>query len=246
LTRPDIFQRLVLMSAPFAGPPAIGSIPAAAGPGRLDSALAALSPPRKHYRSYYSTPQANADLLNAPQGTAAALRAYYHMKSADWPENQPHPLAEMSAEALAELPRYYVMDLDATMAETVAPHLPDTETCNRCRWLTPAELDVYVEEFTRRGFQGGLNWYRAVGLSSTEQRLFAGRQIEQPSLFLAGASDWGIYQTPGAFEAMQQQALADLRGVHLIEGAGHWLQQEQPIRMLEHLTSFLQHTNQKN
>ena len=47
------------------------------------------------------------------------LRAYYHFKSADWAGNTPFPLASWSADELAKLPRYYVMDLDKDMAETV-------------------------------------------------------------------------------------------------------------------------------
>ena len=59
------------------------------------------------------------------------------------------------------------------------------------------------------------------------------------SMFVAGASDWGIRQVPGALERMQREACTDMRGCHLIEGAGHWVQQEQPERTVAHLLDFL-------
>ena len=49
LLRPDVFRSVVLMSAPFAGPPAIG---AARAPGDIHAELAALDRPRKHYQWY--------------------------------------------------------------------------------------------------------------------------------------------------------------------------------------------------
>src|SRR5690348_749448 len=83
LLRPDVFQRVVLMSAPFAGPPALpfGTTRAAPAVGpspSIHQELAALSPPRKHYQWYYSTPDADAHMRYCPQGIHAFLRAYYH------------------------------------------------------------------------------------------------------------------------------------------------------------------------
>ena len=60
-----------------------------------------------------------------------------------------------------------------------------------------------------------------------------------PSCFISGRQDWGIYQRPGAIEAMQSTACTDLRGVHLIDGAGHWVQQEQPVEVSRLLLSFI-------
>ena len=171
----------------------------------------------------------------------AFLRAYYHAKSVGWPANRPHPLERWSAEQLAQLPDYSVMPLAATMPEAVAPDMPSAAEIAACRWLPDAELAVYVREFARTGFQGGLNWYRCAttGLTDADLRPFAGRRIEVPALFVAGAADWGVHQTPGAFEAMQTRACADFRGAHLIEGAGHWVQQEQPEAVVEALLGFL-------
>ena len=68
---------------------------------------------------------------------------------------------------------------------------------------------------------------------------FDGRAIDVPSCFIAGKSDWGIYQRPGSLERMQSTACSRMTGCHLIEGAGHWVQQEQPQRVSELLVSFL-------
>ena len=240
LLRPDVFRSMVLMSAPFGGPPAIA--PGVTPPtDPLHAALAALPRPRKHYQWYYSTPEANADMWRAPQGVHDFLRAYYHHKSADWPGNRPFRLDAWSAPELAKMPTYYIMDADQDMAATVAAQMPSEADIDACRWLTEAELRVYSGEYIRTGFQGGLQWYRcrteSAGLG--EQQIFSGRKIEVPALFIAGRNDWGIHQNPGAIERMQATACADLRGIHLLDGAGHWVQQEQPEAVTELLVAFL-------
>jgi pimeloyl-ACP methyl ester carboxylesterase len=234
LLRPDVFRKVALMSAPFAGPPAIGR----AAPARdVHADLLALARPRKHYQWHYSTPEANDDMWHAKQGLPAFLRAYYHHKSADWPGNRPDRLGGWDAASLAQLPTYYVMDAGLGMAATVAQEMPDFAAA----WLTAAELAVYANEYGRTGFQGGLQWYRCrtTGRFEAELELFSGRSISVPACFIAGASDWGIQQSPGALEAMQTQGCADFRFCELIEGAGHWVQQEQPAAVVAALTRFL-------
>jgi pimeloyl-ACP methyl ester carboxylesterase len=234
LIRPDVFRAVALMSAPFSGAPGFST---AADGADIHAALAHLPRPRKHYQWYYSTREADADMRACAQGLPAFLRAYYHMKSADWPSNAPYPLQSWTASELAEMPTYYIMDLHETMAQTVAPHMPRTA----CAWLTDAELAVYAEEYARTGFQGGLQWYRCntSGANTAELRLFAGRTIDVPAIFIAGASDWGVYQFPAAFEQMQSRACTDMRSCYLIEGAGHWVQQEQPEKTAVLLLGFL-------
>ncbi len=242
LTRPDVFRSVALMSAPFAGPPPVATdVKAAQGPD-IHAALAALPRPRKHYQWYYSTREANADMRDCPQGVHAFLRAYFHFKSADWPDNRPFPLASWSAEELAKLPTYYIMDLDKNMAETVAPEMPSPAEIAACRWLAEQELAVYSEEFARTGFQGGLHWYRCMtsGANAIDLQRLAGRTIDVPACYIAGRSDWGIYQKPGDFEAMQARACTRMVGCYLVEGAGHWVQQEQPEQTLARLVPFLQ------
>jgi pimeloyl-ACP methyl ester carboxylesterase len=240
LVRPDVFRSVTLMSAPFAGPPAP---PSAAAREAVDihAAMAVLDRPRKHYQWYYSTRPANADMVHCKQGVHDFLRAYYHHKSADWARNKPFRLAGWTAEELAKLPTYYIMDLHEDMPATVAHEMPIPAEIAACRWLPDNELAVYAAEYTRNGFQGGLQWYRrgTGGLDTAELQLFADRTIDVPSMFIAGTSDWGTYQTPGAFERMQQTACTRMEACHLIEGAGHWVQQEQAVRVSEALVRFL-------
>ncbi len=247
LARPDVFRSVVLMSAPFGGPPPLagGAAGRAAAPARtIHDDLAALPRPRKHYQWYYSTRAANADLWRCAQGVHAFLRAYYHYKSADWAANRPQRLAGWTAAALATMPTYYIMDRDADMAATVAPEMPAPGAVAACRWLTEEELRVYSTEYERTGFQGGLNWYRC-GTDprlAAENALFAGRAIDVPSCFVAGAADWGVHQKPGDFERMQSRACTRMLGCHLVDGAGHWVQQERPERVTELLAGFLRAT----
>ncbi|MFP6805716.1 MAG: alpha/beta hydrolase [Pseudomonadales bacterium] len=229
IAHPEMFPAVVLMSAPFQSQGAGNTkenTKKKAGSADVHAKLAQLVRPRKHYQLYYGTREANDDMLHARQGLKAFLRAYYHVKSADWPGNQPQPLTEVSAEQWATMPGYYVMDLEKDMAETVAEHMPSQHEIDACQWMTDRELDVYVSEFRRTGFQGGLQWYRARRISTPEQAAFVGRGLHQPVLFIGGVKDWGIYQTPGALESMAASC-TDYRGSHLIEGAGHWVQQEQ-------------------
>ncbi|HYA16114.1 MAG TPA: alpha/beta hydrolase, partial [Bryobacteraceae bacterium] len=242
VSRPDVFRSVAMMSAPFGGTPSIPvGAPPAAPRANLDQQLAALPRPRKYYQAYYSTREANDNMLHAPQGLHAFFRAYYHYKSADWPGNKPHPLKNASAEEMAQMPAYYVMDLDKGMAETVAPVMPTAAEIAACKWLTDEELSVYSSEYGRTGFQGGLQSYRR-GRDpkyGAELQTFAGRTIDVPSIFIAGTSDWGVYQTYGAFERMQSSACTKMRGAHLIDGAGHWVMQEQPAEVSRLLTGFL-------
>jgi len=242
LIRPDVFSAVAMMSAPFGGPPPLRTPPAAAAaPRDVHAELAALPRPRKHYQWYYSSRAANADMHRAPQGVHEFLRAYFHYKSADWTQNRPFALKSWSAQELAKLPTYYVMDLDKGMAETVAPEMPSAAEIAACRWMPEAALRVYSGEFERTGFQGGLQWYRCTTDSrfTAEFKLFAGRTIDVPACFIAGKSDWGVYQKPGDLERMQKRACTQLRGCDLLEGAGHWVQQEQPEKVAALLLEFL-------
>jgi pimeloyl-ACP methyl ester carboxylesterase len=242
LVRPDIFRSVALMSSPFAGPPKLGVSDAPAGPN-IDDQLAALDPPRKYYRRYYATRQANDDMMHAPQGLHDFLRAYYHYKSADWKQNKPFRLKSASAEELAKIPTYYVMEKDKNMPETVAAQMPSATEIAACKWLTEDELNVYVGEYGRTGFQGALQGYRvrrgADSKTLAELQTYSGRTIDVPSCFIAGKSDWGVYQNPGFVESMRETACTQMLSFNLLEGAGHWVQQEQPEQVNELLTAFL-------
>ena len=251
LIRPDVFRSLVILSSPFEGPPSLpfDTANGAAAPrpavndDQLDAELAKLNPPRKYYQNYQRTRGANDNMLHAPQGLHAFFRAYYHYKSADWKGNHPHPLKARTAEEMAQIPTYYVMERDKGMAETVAPMMPAPAEIASCKWLTEAEVDVYATEYARTQFTGALQGYRvrrgSDPRSIAEMHTFSGRTIDVPSMYVAGKSDWGVYQTPGAVDRMRTSACTRMVGFHLLDGAGHWVQQEQPEQVSRLLIEFL-------
>lgn len=252
LARPDVFRAVALMSAPFGGTPALpfntaNERPAASAGSNIHADLAALERPRKHYQWYYSTREANHDMHHSPRGLPAFLRAYYHHKSADWPDNKPYKLAGWTAPELAKMPTYYIMDLDKGMAETVASEMPSAAQISACRWLPEDELRVYSSEYERTGFQGGLQWYRCrtTGRYGADMEIYSGRTIDVPSCYIAGKSDWGVFQRPGDFERMQTEACTNMLSCHLVDGAGHWVQQEQPEATSRLLLQFLQAARSK-
>src|SRR5437870_1896522 len=251
LIRPDVFRSVTIMSSPFEGPPAIpfntANGDAAPRPAptdeELDAELGTLHPPRKYYQNYQRTRGANDNMLHAPQGLHAFFRAYYHYKSADWKGNKPHPLRARTAEEMAQIPTYYVMERDKGMAETVAPMMPSAAEIAACKWLTEPEVDVYATEYARTQFTGALQGYRvrrgSDPKSIAEMHTFSGRSIDVPSMFVGGKSDWGVYQTPGAVDRMRNSACTRMVGFHLLDGAGHWVQQEQPEQVSALLVRFL-------
>ena len=199
-----------LMSAPFEGTARISGAFADRRASDMHAAMAKLPRPRKHYQWYYSTRPANDDMWHCRQGVHAFLRAYYHHKSADWRQNKPFRLAGWTAEELAKMPTYYVMDLRRDDAGDGGARNALGGGDRRLPMAArTAELAVYAAEYERNGFGGGLQWYRrgTTGLDTAELQLFAGRTIDAPSMFIAGKSDWGTYQRPGAFERMQETRL---------------------------------------
>ncbi|KAK2832067.1 hypothetical protein FQN49_006886 [Arthroderma sp. PD_2] len=243
LARPDFFKRVTLMSHPFVGAPELTDTQEE---DTIHQDLAALN--RKHYKWYYSTRPANSDMSRPKQGLHAFLRGYYYLKSASWQHNRPNELQGWTAAELSKMPDYYVMPLQATMPEAVAFNvaaenslgpLPVQESHT---WLPDSELSVYVDEFSRTGFQGGLNWYRVATSSAPDFKrdldIFAGRKIECPCLYIGGAKDWGTYQVPGAIEKLANNVCDDFCEV-IVDDAGHWLAQEKPQEVVDALTAFI-------
>jgi pimeloyl-ACP methyl ester carboxylesterase len=249
LVRPDVFRSVTMMTAPFVGAAALPFNSAndpprgsSAGPN-LNEELAALPRPRKYYQQYYTTREAESNMRNCPQGLHAFFRAYYYYKSADWKENKPFPLKARTAEEMAKMPTYYVMDLNKGMCETALEHMPSAREIAACKWLTEDDVDVLATEYARTGFQGALNGYRrnADSQLTAELQIFSGRTIDVPSCFIAGKNDWGVYQTPGAIDTMRRDVCKRMVGFHLVDGAGHWVEQEQPQEVSSLLKQFLEH-----
>jgi pimeloyl-ACP methyl ester carboxylesterase len=107
-------------------------------------------------------------------------------------------------------------------------------------WLTAADLDYYVGEFERSGFRGPLNRYRTSELDFEQMADVADKPIEQPAAFIAGSLDPVLRFIPGVdlIETMRGR-ISDLRLVQVLEGAGHWVQQERPAEVNAALIEFL-------
>ncbi|WP_026256673.1 alpha/beta fold hydrolase [Mycobacterium sp. 155] len=102
-------------------------------------------------------------------------------------------------------------------------------------WLSADEFEHYVEAFTATGFTGGLNWYRNFDRNWELTQSTPAPTITAPTLFLAGTADPVLGFTPR--DRVRDVATGDYREV-LIEGAGHWLQQERPDEVNAVLLEF--------
>ncbi len=138
---------------------------------------------------------------------AATIRKFYYAISGDapdgtWPNDKPHGAGLLD-------------------------RLPDPQPFPA--WLTPADIDYYAGEFAGSGFFGPLSRYRNHGRDFDWLQQFKGRTVDQPSLFIGGTRDLVLKMLPGVDPvALMAPHLTQLRGAHLIEGCGHWTQQERP------------------
>jgi pimeloyl-ACP methyl ester carboxylesterase len=131
-------------------------------------------------------------------------------------------------------------DPDAVAAATAndgrgfVDRLPVVETLPD--WLREDELAFYVGEFTRTGFTGGINWYRNMDRNWELTERVAGAKVTMPSLFIGGAFDPVLMMTP---PAVADGWLDDHRGNVIVDGAGHWVQQEKPAEVNAALIDFV-------
>jgi pimeloyl-ACP methyl ester carboxylesterase len=103
-------------------------------------------------------------------------------------------------------------------------------------WQSEEELDVFVRAFSETGFTGGLNYYRNLDRNWALTEYLDGRTIDQPSMFLTGSEDLvGRFMS----SARLTSVLTDLRENVVIDGAGHWIQQERPDQVSAALLRFL-------
>jgi len=105
-------------------------------------------------------------------------------------------------------------------------------------WLSESDLEMFAAEYRRTGFRGGLNWYRNIDRNWALTAPWQDAQIMQPALFIAGSNDAVITGSMG------ERALDELENVvpnvrkTILEGAGHWVQQERPDAVNAALISF--------
>ncbi len=107
-------------------------------------------------------------------------------------------------------------------------------------WLTQEDIAYVAGEFERTGFRGGLNWYRSITRSWELLAPWRGAVIRQPSMFIAGTRD-DVLKFPNSRAQIERfdKTLPGLRGCHLLEGAGHWIQRERATAVNERMLEFL-------
>ncbi|MEW9922314.1 alpha/beta fold hydrolase [Marimonas sp. MJW-29] len=209
LMRPDLFRAVAGLSVPFRPPVALP-------PGvRISDMYRAQSGARDYYRLFITEgSQAEAE---AEADIRSYLLGLLYSASGDiGPEKQWDGFMDRGSGIRACL--------------TVPDDLPS--------WLSEEDLLFYVSEFERTGFTGGFNYYRNIDAITAQLAPFVGRTIEQPSFYLCGEHDLIAGNTPEAHADMRS-SLPDLRGLHVLAGAGHWLQQERSDEVNERLIDYL-------
>jgi pimeloyl-ACP methyl ester carboxylesterase len=206
---PDRVRAVAGLSVPYTG----------RGPAPRIQLLRNIYKDRFFYQIYFQEPGVAEQELEAD--VPASLRKIYYWSSGDGVKsmaNTTRPKKEPDARLLDGL-----ADPDP---------LPP--------WITPEDIAYYAGEFARSGFRGPLNRYRTSELDFVQQETIVDRRIEQPSAFIAGSLDPVLTFIPGVdLVALMRDKVADLRLVRLIDGAGHWVQQERPKEVNEALLEFL-------
>ena len=185
----------------------------------------------KHYQWYYSTRQADGDMLNAPQGLHAFLRAYYHAKSADWPGKEPRPLRDWSAGELTRLPPYYVMPAEAGMAEIVAPYMPSETEIAACSLPSRARCAlrrVRPHRIPGRPAVVPLSNRRAGRRRPASVRRAHHRRARH--LYRRGSRLGNLPGSPGLFERLDR-VCTDLRGRNRSLPPGTVCSKSRPLRL---------------
>lgn len=108
-------------------------------------------------------------------------------------------------------------------------------------WLTEDDVDVYAEGLARNGLFGPLSFYRNLDANWGRSKDLPASLYTMPTGFLTGSLDPVVIMQPGSIERMTNE-LPDFRGGTVIEGAGHWVQQERPAEANTALLSFLDAT----
>jgi pimeloyl-ACP methyl ester carboxylesterase len=126
----------------------------------------------------------------------------------------------------------FVEDGKGFLGDGASPPRPD--------WLSEADLAYFTAAYRKSGFRGGLNWYRNIDRNWELTAPWHGAQIFQPSLFIAGSNDAVITGLIGAKRvADMTRVLPNLQQKLMIDGAGHWVQQERADEVNAALVAFL-------
>ena len=216
LMRPDLFRAVMGMSVPFINP--IGALPEGIDLNGLMAQNA--GPDRDYYRLFFQEPgKAEADLESDIERT---MRGFLYLISGD---------ALQNGDVQEPFDGHFPIGETLTQQLVIPAELP--------QWISEDVLAFYVEQITNSGFRGGLNWYRNINRLPAITAPFLGSTIEQPSFYMGGSTDLIAGNTPEAISTMEQ-TLSDLRHCEIIDGAGHWIQQERAAEVNAAMLTFLE------
>jgi pimeloyl-ACP methyl ester carboxylesterase len=212
LLRPDRLRGVIGLSVPFI--PRLPFPPTSVMPQTEDAVF---------YQLYFQSPGiAEAEL---ERDVRATIRSLLYSASGD----SPRPPGEgASGREVAMVPRRGGLLARMANPATLPP------------WLTEADADFYVAEFSRAGFRGGLNWYRNMDRNWELLAPFAGAQVIVPALYIAGDRDLVL-----AFRGMDQLIanlsgfVPNLRKTLILPNCGHWTQQERSVEVNDAMIAFL-------
>jgi pimeloyl-ACP methyl ester carboxylesterase len=105
-------------------------------------------------------------------------------------------------------------------------------------WITEADIDVYVAEYTRSGFHGPLAWWRNIDRNWELMATYAGSTVSVPALYIAGERDFVVAAYAKAV-AEQKALVPKLRPAVMLPGCGHWTEQERPLEVSSAMIEFL-------
>ncbi|WP_103955700.1 alpha/beta fold hydrolase [Nonomuraea solani] len=190
------------------------SVPyAARGPHRPTDAFAAMGGHEEFYASYFQAPgRAEAEIEPDVRGW---LAGFY---------------AALSADTMGTGVPYFVSEGGRLRDRFPQGVLPS--------WLSEADLDMYAGEFERTGFTGALGRYRNMDRDWADLAAWDGAPITQPALFAGGRLDATMTWIAGAIAAFPE-TMPGLTATHLLDGCGHWVQQERPEEVNRLLTGWL-------
>lgn len=227
LLRPDLFTAVALLSVPYAPRGGI----------RPTEAFTMLGGTEEFYINYFQEPgRAEAEIEEDVRGWLAGFYAGLsgdaktpsHAESATAAEP---PSAAESPSAQGAFPLFSV-----PAGGKLSDRFPADTTASS--WLTDADLDFYADEFERTGLTGGLNRYRNVDRDWEDLAAWHGAPLTQPALFIGGELDAPTQWMAEAIKAFPVTVPA-LSASHILEGCGHWVQQERPEEVNRLLLDWL-------
>jgi pimeloyl-ACP methyl ester carboxylesterase len=209
--RPDVFRALVLLSVPYGARGEGGLKPTEGMQRRVPAG-------QQFYQYYFQAPGVAEKELEAD--VRKSLRMLYYSTSGSIPKEHRW--------------RYVFGKNEKALDGCVDPgdKLPS--------WLKPEDLEYFVKEFSRTGFHGGLNWYRAQDAWWAMSAFLMGRKLSQATLYIGGEDD-AVVEFARAGVDRLEQSVPNLWRKVLLKGVGHWTEQEAPEDVKRHVLEFLRH-----